>query len=117
MKKEYVIYHNPRCSKSRQALDILEKNNIKPQIYLYLEKKLTVKVIKELLNLLKVNASMIIRKKEKIFKDLSLDKASDEELIKAISFHPILLERPIIKFKNKAIIGRPPEEVLKLLDK
>ena len=117
MKQEYVIYHNPRCSKSRQALNILEKNNIKPQIYLYLEKKLTEKVIKELLNLLKVNASMIIRKKEKIFKDLSLDRASDEELIKAISFHPILLERPIIKFKNKAIIGRPPEAVLKLLDK
>ena len=81
---------------------------------MYLEKKLTEKVIIELLNLLKVNASMIIRKKEKIFKDLSLDRASDEELIKAISFHPILLERPIIKFKNKAIIGRPPEEVLKL---
>lgn len=117
MKKEYVIYHNPRCSKSRQALNILEENNIQPLVYLYLEKKLTVEDIKELQNLLKVNVSKMIRRKEKIFKNLSLDKAGDEELIKAISLHPILLERPIIKFKNKAIIGRPPEEVLKLLDK
>ena len=116
MKNGYTIYHNPRCSKSREALKILQENNINPNICLYLEEKLSIETIHTLTKLLKVQVKDIIRIKEKIYRDLSLKDADDNQLIQNILEHPILLERPIIKYKNKAVIGRPPENVLKLIN-
>ena len=110
-----TIYHNPRCSKSRQTLNLLIKNNVKHNIHLYLEKPLNSNEINNLLKLLDKNTDEIIRKKEEIYKKLALKKASSTELIEAISKNPILLERPIVTDGKKAIIGRPPENVLKLI--
>ena len=110
-----TIYHNPRCSKSRQTLNLLIENNVKHNIHLYLEKPLNTNEINNLLKLLDKNADEIIRKKEEIYKKLALKKASSTELIEAISKNPILLERPIVTDRKKAIIGRPPENVLKLI--
>ena len=116
MKNKYTIYHNPRCSKSREVLKILNKNNISPVICLYLQAELSIETINQLLKLLDQPAKEIIRTKEKIYDDLCLFNADEQTTIKAISEYPILLERPIVKYKDKAIIGRPPENVLKLIE-
>ena len=115
MQSKYIIFHNPRCSKSREALKILVDNNIQPVIHLYLEQKLSVGELENLLILLGKSVKNIIRTKEKIYKELSLQNANDVQILKAISENPILLERPIIKFQERAVIGRPPEEVFKLI--
>lgn len=115
MQSKYIIFHNPRCSKSREALKILVDNNIQPVIHLYLEQKLSVGELENLLILLGKSVKNIIRTKEKIYKELSLQNANDAQILKAISENPILLERPIIKFQERAVIGRPPEEVFKLI--
>lgn len=116
MKNKYTIYHNPRCSKSREALKLLNENNINPNIFFYLQNKLSVPNIVLILKLLEKNVNEIIRTKEKKYKELSLKDADDQTKIRAISENPILLERPIITYKNKAVIGRPPENVLKLIN-
>ena len=105
------IFHNPRCSKSRQTLNIILENNIKPDIHLYLDNPLSVDEIKNLIKKLNCKVENIVRKKEEIYKKLELNNAEDETLIKKISENPILLERPIVVKCNKAIIGRPPENV------
>ena len=109
------IYHNPRCSKSRETLKIILDNNIEPEIHLYLENPLSIEEIRNILGLLNKSADKIIRKNEEIYKELDLKNASVEILIKNISKHPILLERPIVVSKNQAIIGRPPENVKNLI--
>lgn len=111
------IYHNPRCSKSRQALELLESKNIKPEIILYLQEGLDSVEVKNILDLLECNPREIIRKKEIEYKDQNLsDKnLSDEDLIKAIVNTPKLLERPIIINGTKAAIGRPIENILDIL--
>lgn len=110
------IYHNPRCSKSRQALHFLIEQGIEPQIIEYLKTPLTQKRIKELLTMLNMQAFDIIRTNEVEFKTSHLEKTSSEnELIKAIVTHPILLQRPIIVHNNKAVIGRPVEKILEIL--
>lgn len=112
-----IIYHNPRCSKSREALKILNDNNINPDIILYLEKGLEEDEVRKILKLLKMNPIDIIRKKEKEFKEHGLDKyfLSDDDLINAIIKSPKLLERPIVIHDNKAVIARPPEEIMKII--
>lgn len=112
----YTIYHNPRCTKSRQALKLLGEHNIDPEIRLYLTDAPSQKELKALLTLLKVPAITICRTKEKTFADVGLTKDSpDQEIIRAISINPILLERPIvIKNNKKAAIGRPTENIEKL---
>lgn len=111
------IYHNPRCSKSRQTLELLKSKNVNPEIILYLENPLSVQEVENLLKMLKVPALEIIRKKEGEFKELGLNNASvsEKELIAAISKCPKLLERPIVVNGTKAAIGRPPENVLGIL--
>lgn len=111
------IIHNPRCSKSRQALELLEQKGLKPQIILYLENPLSKEEIKNILKMLKLSPRGIMRKKEDEYKNLNLDnpKLSDEELIAAIVKNPKLLERPIVINGNKAAIGRPIENVLEIL--
>ena len=115
MNNTLTIFHNPRCSKSRQTLDIILEKNIKPKIHLYLIDPLSKEQIKTLLKQLNMDAKDITRKKEDIYKNLSLEKASNEQIIEAISKNPIILERPIVTNGIKAIIGRPPENVLLLL--
>lgn len=115
---QFTILHNPRCSKSRQTLTLLEQNNIKPEVRLYLQNPLNKVELKNLSQSLNKNPIEFMRSNEEIFKHLNLNKNSpDEDLINAIAENPILLERPIVIKDNKyAVIGRPPENVLALLN-
>lgn len=113
--KEFTIYHNPRCSKSRDSLTILKNKGREPRIVEYLKSPLTSAEIKALLKQLQLKPIDIMRTKEKCFGELALSQASsDAELIKAMVENPILIERPIISNGQDAVIGRPPENVLKL---
>ena len=109
------ILHNPRCSKSRTTLNIILENNIQPTIRLYLDDPLSIGEIKDLLIKLNTTADQIVRKNEEIYKKLNLKDSNQDLLIEKISKNPILLERPIVVKGKKAIIGRPPENVVKLL--
>lgn len=110
------ILHNPRCTKSRQTLALLEENGTSPEIVEYLKNPLTEKQIKALLKKLGLTAREAMRTNEKLYKELSLAEVDDEAvLIKAMSENPILIERPIVETPNDAAIGRPPENVLPLL--
>ena len=112
-----IIYHNPRCSKSRQALRLLRDNGIEPKIVHYLKDPLTVSEIKVLINKLGDASQNIVRIKESLFKDLKLKgrHLTLDETAEILSLNPKLLERPIVVDGEKAIIGRPPENVLTLL--
>ena len=109
------ILHNPRCSKSRATLNIILENNIQPTIRLYLDDPLAVEEIRNLLIKLDTTADQIVRKNEEVYKKLNLKDSDQDLLIENISKNPILLERPIVVKGEKAIIGRPPENVMKLL--
>jgi len=112
-----TIYHNSRCSKSRQTLAIIEENGVSPEIIHYLDKPLNKASLEDLLKKLKLQPRDIIRKGEDAYKELNLSnpELSNEQLIDAIVKAPKLLERPIVVKGNRAIIGRPPENVLTLL--
>ena len=112
-----IIYHNPRWGKSRKSVQILDENNKEYQIIEYLKNPLTIKELKALGGKLKFRPSEFIRKGEQIFKDLNLlDKLNnDNELYQKISEHPKLMERPIIVNGEDAIIGRPPENIFKII--
>ena len=111
------IYHNPRCSKSRQTLQLLQEKGIEPDVVLYLENAPDVATVKSLLNMLNLSPRELMRKGEAEYKDnnLSNESLSDDELIAAIAEYPRLLERPIVVTNGKAAIGRPPESVLEIL--
>lgn len=113
----YTIYHNPRCSKSRQTLALLEDNNVNPEVVLYLENPLSAPQIKTLLQQLGIEARALLRKGEEAYKANGLaDKdLSDEQLIQAMVEFPKLIERPIVVKGQKAVLGRPPENVLELI--
>ena len=114
--KKMTIYHNPRCSKSREALSILQNKKCEIEIIEYLKTPLNTPQINALLKQLHLKPIDIIRTKEQCFSELGLSKTStDAELIKAMAENPILIERPIVTDSKRAIIGRPPESVLKLL--
>jgi arsenate reductase len=110
-----TIYHNPRCSKSRQTLDLLKENSTKEiTIIEYLKQPLTQATITQLLSQLGCKPIDMMRVKEAEFKEQNLNHANDEQLIQAMVLTPKLIERPIVSDGNKAIIGRPPENVLTL---
>lgn len=111
------IYHNPRCSKSRQTLALLEEQGISPTVIKYLETPPSIADIENLLALLQLSPRELMRTKEAEYKELGLDDPSktDAELIAAITTTPKLLERPIVLANGKAAIGRPPENVLAIL--
>lgn len=113
-----IIYHNPRCSKSRQTLALLEENNITVETRLYLNEPPTVDEVKTLLSQLEISPLELMRTKEALYKELGLNGAdiSDDERIQAMSENPKLIERPIVIHQNKAKIGRPPEAVLTLFE-
>ena len=111
------IYHNPRCSKSRQTLAILEENGITPEIILYLENTPDSKTISSLLTKLGISARYLLRKGEDAYKELNLKDPSldDTFLIEKMTEFPKLIERPIVVKGDKAVLGRPPENTLKLI--
>lgn len=111
-----LIYHNPKCSKSRMALEILNERGLNPEVKLYLKEALSFDEIKNILDLLEVSPRDIMRKQESVYKEKNLDdNISDEELINFILDYPVLLERPIVIFKDKAVICRPAERVFEIL--
>ncbi|MDF3866130.1 arsenate reductase (glutaredoxin) [Pseudomonas denitrificans (nom. rej.)] len=111
------IFHNPRCSKSRGALELLEERGIQPQIIRYLETPPSAAELKALLGKLGISARQLLRTGEDEYKELDLANPAlgDEQLIAAMASHPKLIERPIVIVGDKAVIGRPPEKVLEIL--
>ena len=112
-----TIYHNPRCSKSRQTLALLEENGIQPDVVLYLDTPPDEATLKGLLSKLAITPRDLLRKGEQDYKDNNLrnPELSDQALIQAMINYPKLIERPIVVNGNKARIGRPPEAVLGIL--
>lgn len=112
-----TLYHNPRCSKSREALNLLREKGLEPEVILYLETPPSAKVLKTLLAQLGISARDLLRKGEDAYKDLGLadTRLSETALIKAMVENPKLIERPIAVKDTKAVIGRPPENVLALI--
>ncbi|MGE5154260.1 MAG: arsenate reductase (glutaredoxin) [Bdellovibrio bacteriovorus] len=112
-----TIYHNPRCSKSRQALKLIEERGLEPQVVRYLETPPDARTLDELLRLLGLEPRELMRRKEPEYQELGLDdpSLSREALIAAMVSHPRLIERPIVIKDGKAILGRPPERVLELI--
>jgi arsenate reductase (glutaredoxin) len=114
---EFTIYHNPRCSKSRTTLGLLEERGINPDIVLYLEQTPDAAQIGALLGKLGITAGELVRRGEEAYKACSLSKdSSEDEVIAAMASHPKLIERPIVVKGDRAVLGRPPENVLELLD-
>ncbi len=112
-----TIYHNPRCSKSRQTLALLEENGHAPLIVDYLKAPPSAAELQSILKKLKMKPRDLLRKGEAAYKELGLDNETltDEKLIRAMIENPILIERPIVVMGAKAKIGRPPESVLEIL--
>ncbi|MFZ3202954.1 MAG: arsenate reductase (glutaredoxin) [Pseudomonas sp.] len=114
---DLTLYHNPRCSKSRGALQLLEARGLTPTIVRYLETPPSAAQLSDLLGKLGIGARQLLRSGEDEYRTLNLaDPAlSEAQLIEAMAAHPKLIERPILIVGSKAVIGRPPEKVLELL--
>ena len=110
-----TIWHNPRCSKSRATLELIEKAGVTPTIRLYQDNAPTEAEIRAALILLNIPAAALIRSGEALYKELNLKTAEEDTLIKAMANHPKLIERPVVINNNKAALGRPPESVLDIL--
>ncbi|MCL4108889.1 UNVERIFIED_CONTAM: hypothetical protein GTU68_008084 [Idotea baltica] len=111
-----TIYHNPRCSKSRASLALLEENGVTPEIVLYQEDRLDSATITALLAKLDMSASQLVRRGEADFKEAGLSRdSSEQQLIDAMVERPKLIERPIVVKADRAVLGRPPENVLELI--
>ncbi len=112
-----TIYHNPRCSKSRQTLQLLEARGIQPEVVKYLETPPDEATLRALLDMLGLEPRQLMRQKEAEYRELGLDDpALDRDaLIRAMVEHPKLIERPIVVKDGKAALGRPPEHVLEIL--
>ena len=112
-----TIYHNPRCSKSRQTLSLLTDRGIEPTVVAYLEAPPDAATLGEILDQLGLEPRDLMRKKEAAYKDLGLADTtlSRDALIRALVENPILIERPIVRANGKTALGRPPESVLEIL--
>mgnify|MGYP000052714779 CR=1 FL=1 len=112
-----TIYHNPRCSKSRQTLELLQQNHVEPEIVLYLETPPDATTLKSLLGKLGISARNLLRTGEDAYKENNLKdrNLSDDDLIAAMVKHPKLIQRPIVVKGDKAVLGRPPENALELI--
>ena len=111
------LFHNPRCSKSRQALNLLEQEKENFEIFTYLDQKLEKDFLKEIIQKLDINPRDLLRTGESAYKENNLKDSniSDEEIINTMIKYPKLIERPIYVKGSKAIVGRPPENVLKIM--
>ena len=114
---KYKIFHNPRCSKSRQTLQILKDNECDTEIILYLETDIDQSVLESIIKKSSLSPRELLRKGEQEFKDNNLKNKnlSDQEIIEFMVKHPKVIERPIVIKGDKAILGRPPENVLELI--
>ncbi len=113
---DYTIYHNPRCSKSRATLALLEENGITPDVVLYQETPLQADELTALLSKLELSAAQLVRSGEADYKEAGLDKSSSAQaIVAAMVARPKLIERPIVVKGNRAVLGRPPENVLTLI--
>ena len=111
-----TIWHNPRCSKSRQTLQLLRDNDVEPEIVEYLKSTPSADEIRDVLKTLGIEARALMRTKESVYKELGLKDVDDEAaLIQAMVDNPALIERPVVLKDGKAALGRPPEDVLKIL--
>jgi arsenate reductase len=111
-----TIYHNPRCSKSRETLNIIQESGTEVEIIEYLNHVPTKSELKDILSILKVSAAEIIRKGEPIYKELFKGKElTEDQWIEAMVAHPKLIERPIVVKGDRAILGRPPQNVIALI--
>lgn len=112
-----TVYHNPRCSKSRAAMEYLEEHGIEAEVIKYMDSPPDANDIKELLSMLGMSPRELMRKHEKVFKDAGLDDPTftDDELIEAMAQCPSLIERPIVVNNGKAVLARPPETVQDIL--
>ncbi|KAF9658171.1 arsenate reductase (glutaredoxin) [Tenacibaculum sp. ZH5_bin.1] len=110
------IYHNPRCSKSRQGLEIIENSGKEFETVKYLDTTPSTEELKEVISLLNISPIDLVRKNEKIWKEEYKGRElSDAEIIKALVDNPKLIERPIVINGNKAVIGRPPENIKEII--
>ncbi|MCW5622367.1 MAG: arsenate reductase (glutaredoxin) [Burkholderiales bacterium] len=115
-KDEFVIYHNPRCSKSRTALELLRSRGIEPRVIEYLKQPPTREELRLLLQRLGLEPAQLVRKGEDQFKAQFAGKTlTHAQWLDALAAHPILIERPIVVRGDRAVVGRPPEKVLELL--
>ena len=113
---EVTIYHNPRCSKSKQALSLLESKGNKPIVVEYLKNPLTTEQLSQIINELNIKPIDLVRKNESIWKENYIGKElSDDELVEAMISNPKLIERPIVTSSKGTVVGRPPENVLRVL--
>lgn len=113
---EVIIYHNSRCSKSRQTLQLLRDHQVEPRIVEYLKEVPTVEGLSALITLLGLSVREVMRTKEEEYKALGLKNVEDDqELLAAMVAHPKLIERPIVIANDKAVLGRPPENILDIL--
>ena len=111
-----TIWHNPRCSKSRETLALIEEKGEQPEIRKYLEDAPNADEIREILDLLAIEPRALMRTKEALYKELGLADVSDNDaLIKAMAENPKLIERPVVIKNGKARLGRPPQSVLEIL--
>src|SRR5690606_30268027 len=113
----FTLYHNPRCSKSRQALQLLQEQGVEPELRKYLDEPLDLDELKQLLSQLNMTPRQLMRTGEEIYRELDLAniELDDAQLLDALVQHPRLIERPILSDGKKALVGRPPEQVLQLL--
>ena len=114
---DLTLYHNPRCSKSRGALQLLEERGVQPTVRLYLETPPSAEELRDLLAKLGITARQLLRSGEDEYRELNLanEALSEAQLIEAMAAHPRLIERPILIAGDRAVIGRPAENVLDLL--
>lgn len=111
------IYHNPRCRKSREGLEILENSGKKFEVIKYLEEIPTKKELKEVINCLEIKPINLVRKSESIWKEkFKNQQLNDDEILEAMISYPKLIERPIVIKNNSAVIGRPSENISKLIN-
>ncbi|KUJ84258.1 arsenate reductase (glutaredoxin) [Microbulbifer flavimaris] len=113
----WTIYHNPRCSKSRQTLQLLQDNGVEPEVVLYLETPPDAGTLSDLLKKLGIGARDLLRTGETAYKELKLKnmELTDAQLIEAMVANPKLIQRPIVVHDDRAVLGRPPENALELL--
>jgi arsenate reductase len=115
--KQVTIWHNPQCSKSRQALKLLHDIGIEPHVVRYLDTPPTVQELENVLTTLGMEPRQLMRTSEAIYRELGLNNASlsRQELIQAMVAHPKLIERPVVLSEGRAALGRPPETVLDVI--
>ncbi|HET8705512.1 MAG TPA: arsenate reductase (glutaredoxin) [Pseudomonadales bacterium] len=113
---KFTLYHNPRCSKSREALQLLKDKGIEAEVVLYLENPPSVAELKKIVSKLGISAKALLRTKEDEYKALGLaNEEREAAILQAMHEHPKLIERPILLANGKAALGRPPENILSIL--